>query len=181
MDRKFVMEKVLVVFASRMGSTGEIAAEIGKQLTRRGFEVDVYPAREAPDAPGYGAVIVGSGVYLRRWHPDAVRYLKAQAPDLAERSTFLFQSGPCGPTSETSTSTPHTVATLCCHIGANPPTTFGGNLDPAKANSLLARLITHSDLAGDFRDWTQIHTYADTIADQLHTNPAMTGRTLTAV
>ena len=90
------MKSVLVVYASRMGSTGEIASRVGERLTRRGYEVDVHSTATARDARLYDAVIVGSAVYLRRWDRTALRYLQAQAPDLAERPTWLFQSGPCG-------------------------------------------------------------------------------------
>jgi len=33
------MTHVLVVYASRMGSTAEIASAVGDQLTRRGYQV----------------------------------------------------------------------------------------------------------------------------------------------
>lgn len=166
--KELLMEKVLVVFASKMGSTGEIAGAIGEQLRLRGLQVDVRPAVEAPDARNYDAVIIGSGVYIRRWHRDALRFLQAQAPDLAERPTWLFQSGPCGPATETPhNSTPHAVVKWCRRIGLNPPVVFGGSLDPEKANSMLARMVAKGDLAGDFRDWAQIRTWADSVADQL--------------
>jgi menaquinone-dependent protoporphyrinogen oxidase len=162
------MDKVLVVYASRMGSTGDIALEIGAELTRRGFTVDVRPVQNAPDARKYDAVVLGSAVYLRRWERSAVDYLKAQAPDLAERPTWLFQSGPCGPQAEVAhLGTPTLVSRLCAQIGLTPPHTFGGNLDPAKAKTFLARIVSKGDLAGDFRDWTKIRAWAVDIADRL--------------
>ena len=45
------MKTVLVAYASRMGSTQEIAAAIGDQLTSRGFEVEVVAAADAPKRP----------------------------------------------------------------------------------------------------------------------------------
>jgi menaquinone-dependent protoporphyrinogen oxidase len=162
------MNKVLVVYASRMGSTGEIAMEIGAQLTRRGIEVDVKPVGHAQDARDYAAVILGSPVYLRRWDAEAVRYLQQQSPDLSERPTWLFQSGPCGPDEETKPDyTPRRVAKLCSQIGIDRPITFGGNLDPARAKGIFARVVAGGDLAGDFRDWDQIRSWADGIADRL--------------
>ena len=86
------MKTVLVVYASRMGSTGEIAAAVGRQLAGRGYDVEVHAAATARDARLYDAVIVGSAVYMGRWDRTALRYLQAQAPDLAERPAWLFQS-----------------------------------------------------------------------------------------
>ena len=171
------MKNVLVVYASRMGSTAEIASAVGDQLTRRGYAVDVHSTAAALDARLYDAVIVGSPLYLRRWHRDALGYLHAQAPDLAERPTWLFQSGPCGPGAGTEpVPTPHAVAQLCADIGIEHPVTFGGNLDKSRAKTWLARRLASGDLAGDSRDWDEIRAWADGVADQLESS-----RTLTAV
>ncbi len=162
------MKTVLVAYASRMGSTQEIAASIGDQLTSRGFEVEVVAAADAANARAFDAVILGSALYMGRWDSDAVDYLKRQGPDLAERPTWLFQSGPSGPPAEgRPTPTPHAVRRLCAKIGLAAPTTFGGNLDHARAKSRLARWVSDGDLAGDFRDWDQIRAWADDVADQL--------------
>jgi menaquinone-dependent protoporphyrinogen oxidase len=161
------MERVLVVHATRMGSTAEIAEAIGRQLSSRGFEVDVRPSTSAMDARLYDAVVVGSAVYLGHWDKNALHYLQAQAPDLAERPTWLFQSGPCGAETLEHAGTQHHVIDVCSRIGAAPPKTFGGNLDPARARTWLARRLAKGGRSGDFRDWTAIRAWADEIADVL--------------
>jgi menaquinone-dependent protoporphyrinogen oxidase len=166
------MENVLVVYASRSGSTADIARAIGDQLTQRGFTVDVRPVSEAPDAPHYDAVVLGSAVYMSRWDKAAVHFLEDQAPDLAERPTWLFQSGPCGPdAAQQPLHTPHHVAQLCSDIGAQSPTTFAGRLDRDRATTWLGRLLSSGKLAGDFRDWVAIRAWADDIADTLQRAP----------
>jgi menaquinone-dependent protoporphyrinogen oxidase len=163
------MKTVLVAYASRMGSTQEIAAVIGDQLTGRGFDVQVGAAAAAPNARIVDAVVLGSALYTgRRWDRDAVDYLRRNAPDLADRPTWLFQSGPSGPpTGVRDTPTPRAVRRWADKIGLAAPTTFGGNLDHSRAKGLLARWVSVGDLAGDFRDWDQIRAWADDIADQL--------------
>ena len=105
---------------------------------------------------------------MGRWERDAVNYLKRHGPDLADRPTWLFQSGPSGPPAEgRPTPTPRAVRRLCDKIGLATPTTFGGNLDHNRAKSRLARWVSNGDLAGDFRDWDQIRAWADGVADQL--------------
>src|SRR6478609_9840616 len=160
------MKTVLVVYASRMGSTGEIAAAVGEQLTNRGYDVEVHSAATARDTRLYDVVIVGSAVYMGRWDRSALRYLQAQAPDLAERPTWLFQSGPCGPRARTEpTPIPRAVARFCAKIGIAPPVTFGGNLDKARATTWLSRRVATGDLTGDSRDWNEIRAWADNVAD----------------
>jgi menaquinone-dependent protoporphyrinogen oxidase len=162
------MNTVLVAYASRMGSTQEIAEAIGDHLTSRGFEVDVAAAVVAPNARLFGAVILGSALYMGHWELDAVDYLKRQGSDLADRPTWLFQSGPSGPPGESRpTSTPRAVRRLCQKLGLAVPTTFGGNLDHDRAKGRLARWVSNGALAGDFRDWGQIRAWADDVADQL--------------
>jgi menaquinone-dependent protoporphyrinogen oxidase len=163
--REGEMPKVLVVYASRMGSTGEIARAIGAQLVCRGLTVDVRDIATAEDARHYDAVIVGSALYTRRWDSAAVRYLQRQAADLAERPTWLFQSGPCGPDQDTTV--PRAIIRLVDKIGLEAPTTFGGNLDASRATSWLSRAVASGDLAGDFRDWDQIRAWADARAEQI--------------
>lgn len=90
------MSRVLVAYATRMGSTREVAEAIAERLEQAGLDVDVRPCAQAPDAWKYDAVIIGSAVYLRQWDKTGLDYLRAQAPDLAERPTWLFQTGPCG-------------------------------------------------------------------------------------
>ena len=162
------MKTVLVAYASRMGSTQEIAAAIGEQLTSRGFEVEVATAANAPYPRTFDASVLGSALYMGRWERDAVNYLKRHGSDLADRPTWLFQSGPSGPPEEgRPTPTPRAVRRLCDKIGLATPTTFGGNLDHNRAKSQLARWVSNGDLAGDFRDWGQIRAWADGVADQL--------------
>jgi flavorubredoxin len=78
-SRELEVKNVLVAYASRMGSTREIAATIGEELSGRGFRVDLRAASSARDAFEYDAVVLGSGLYLGRWDKSAVGYLKASA------------------------------------------------------------------------------------------------------
>ena len=170
------MTTVLVVYASRMGSTREIAEAIGAQLSSRGFQVAVTAAADAAHARSFDAVIIGSAVYMGRWNVDAVDYLKRQSDDLIGRPTWLFQSGPTGPAKENpGTRTPRAIRRLCHQIGLAEPMTFAGNLDHSRAQGWLARWVSNGDLAGDFRDWDQIRAWADEVADRLVADHAPAG------
>ena len=83
-----------------MGSTKEIAEQVGAELVSQELEVDVLPCSSGPKPESYDAVIIGSALYTRRWAKPASSYLKQYAPVLAERPTWLFRSGPCGPGAE---------------------------------------------------------------------------------
>jgi menaquinone-dependent protoporphyrinogen oxidase len=61
--KEVVMKHILVAYASKYGSTAEIAKKIGEVLRGSGLEVNVVSATEVENISSYEAVILGSGVY----------------------------------------------------------------------------------------------------------------------
>ncbi|MDI7252761.1 MAG: flavodoxin domain-containing protein, partial [Actinomycetota bacterium] len=88
--------KVLVAYGTKHGATGELAERIGAALREAGLEADVIPAGEVEDISGYGAVVLGSGVYYGRWLKSAVKFLKRWREELAKVPLWVFSSGPTG-------------------------------------------------------------------------------------
>ena len=85
----------LVAYATKHGSTREVADAIGKQLRERGFGVDVMEARAIPaDLNGYDLVVLGGALYIGRWHHDAVAFLKQHRTELASKPLAVFGMGP---------------------------------------------------------------------------------------
>ena len=169
------MEKrVLVTYASRMGSTKEIAEEIGAELRTRGLDVDVLSCSSDPKPDRYDAVIIGSALYIRHWDKAASSYLKQYAPILAKRPTWLFQSGPCGEGAETEQlDPPRAVAKQMRKHGLPRPRTFGGRLDVEHAVGPVSRWMGEGGpMSGDFRDWKLIRGWAQDIARELSADQA---------
>lgn len=81
--------RILVAYATRHGSTAEVAEAVGTEL--RGADVDVTVAQIGGGlrAEAYDAVVVG-GPMIMGWHKDAVRFLKQNAAALADRPTACF-------------------------------------------------------------------------------------------
>src|ERR671931_1695108 len=57
------MTRVLVAYATKMGSTRGIAEAIGEELQKRGLRVDVENVVEVSTLNAYDAVVLGSAVY----------------------------------------------------------------------------------------------------------------------
>ena len=151
---------ILVAYASRMGANAEIAERVAEQLRDAGHVVETSPCATAPDAGGYDAVILGSAIYVGRWDRSALRYLRTQSAALAERPTWLFQSGPCGEGAETEqVAAPRAVRRLTARIGLAPPVTFGGRLDRSLARTRISRWMATGTYAGDFRDWERVRSW----------------------
>jgi menaquinone-dependent protoporphyrinogen oxidase len=158
---------VLVAYATRAGSTREIAETIGAVLAGAGYRVTVRPVGEVADIADYDVVVLGSAMYLTRWRREAVRFLRRHCKALSGRDVWLFQSGPCGAQDAAlQLPMPGVVRRLAEEIGAQPAVTFGGKLDRATARGLLSRWVTNDGLAGDWRDWDQIRAWATSVAAQ---------------
>lgn len=54
--------KILVAYASRCGSTAEIAEALGHDLQSRGYRTEIVPVGKVSDVSAYQAVLLGSAV-----------------------------------------------------------------------------------------------------------------------
>lgn len=81
--------RVLLVYATRHGSTREVADAVAEELRAAGHEVDQRPAAEAPGPAGYDAVVVG-GPMIMGWHRQAMRFVTKHRTALERLPTALF-------------------------------------------------------------------------------------------
>ncbi len=58
--------RILVAYASRKGSTAEIAQTIGRELILKGFAVDVSQMKSVASLAGYYVVVLGALVVHRK-------------------------------------------------------------------------------------------------------------------
>lgn len=159
------MTRVLVTYASKMGSTKEIAAAIGARLTEHGYLTDVRPVETVDSIDGYDAVLIGSAIYAGRWRPEATRFVRQHVEALTARKVWLFESGWVGnrPDQVVASAGARRRAT---RLGAPTPTVFGGRLDPDRATGFLDRALAKR-MPGDARDFDEISAWADRIAETL--------------
>jgi menaquinone-dependent protoporphyrinogen oxidase len=159
--------KVLVAYASKMGGTAGIAEAIGQTLRRCGHDVDVTDAANVADITAYGAVVVGSAIYLGRWRPEALAVLRLLADGNDPPPVWLFHSGPVGPDKDVDQPVPRAVDRLARQLGSGAPKTFAGRLGRHTARGVLARWMARSKMSGDSRDWAAIKRWTLGIHDTL--------------
>jgi menaquinone-dependent protoporphyrinogen oxidase len=82
--------RLLVTYATRAGSTAEIAAALGEALAQRGFSVEVVPVRNKPNPADYQAVILGSAIRMGSWLPEAVEFIQSNQVALNQMPVALF-------------------------------------------------------------------------------------------
>jgi menaquinone-dependent protoporphyrinogen oxidase len=165
-----VSARTLVAYASRHGSTAEIAQAIAATLAERGLQAEARPARDVREISGYDLVIVGSAVYMNKWQGDAVDFLKRFERPLATLPVWLFSSGPTGGTAEAEAKVRELVAAQppapgeagkrAARIGVRGHATFGGRVDDTMTG-LLERWMPR----GDWRDQEQVRAWAEAVAE----------------
>ncbi|QEU90118.1 flavodoxin domain-containing protein [Streptomyces kanamyceticus] len=152
--------KVLVAYATKNGSTAEIARTITEVLREEGLEAELRPVADVGELQEYDAVVLGSPLYKGQWHKDARRFAKRRREELAQRPVWLFSSGPLDASaSERNIPPVPSVRRLLIEIHAKEHATFGGCLTE-DARSWAARMIVKAGHGGDFRDVKQISAWA---------------------
>lgn len=89
------MTRILVAYASRHGSTREVAEAVATVATANGHDVVLVPARAVGEPlTGWDVVILGGPIYSGRWHRDAHRFLKRHRDELSGIQVAVFGMGP---------------------------------------------------------------------------------------
>jgi len=166
---------VLVAYATRYGSTGEVAERIGSRLRARGLAVDVKNVRDAVPLDGYGAVVFGSPLYIGSMLKQGVAFLEGGRAALGRVPVAVFACGPLSADDDMEGARAQLHGALEKLGWLSPVSTamFVGAYDPAKLRA-LDRLVAvppasplHGIGARDDRDWVAIEAWADEVAGAL--------------
>ncbi len=155
---------MLVTYASKHGSTKGIAETIGRRLRERGADVEVRPVGEVDGLERYDGVVLGSAVYIGSWMKEAQRFLDRHAEDLRRVPVWLFSSGPTGTDGDAEALLDKQERRLE-GIGARDHHVFRGALHLDGLGFLERGIVKKAKTPlGDFRDWTDVVCWADSIA-----------------
>ncbi len=156
------MARILVAYATKHGSTAEIAQAIRKELLAAGHIIDVMEMGTVASLEGYNAVIIGGPMYLGKM-VGAGKFVGRLADELKKLPVAAFIVG-ISPVSKDPTSMEYTEKALHAALSPLQPVVeamFAGRLDPAGL-SWLENWMTKKAKSpvGDFRDWTAIAAWA---------------------
>ena len=68
--------RVLVTYASKHGSTHEVAERIASTIRDSGAVVETRPVSQVADLSGFEAVVIGSSIYYGRWMREANEFVE---------------------------------------------------------------------------------------------------------
>lgn len=174
------MARVLVAYASKRGSTAEIAEAIASVLRESRHTADCAAAGSVAALEGYDAVVLGSAVYMRRWRGDARRFLRKHRHALEGMPWWVFSSGPTGDPAKDKPAwtAPGRTMRKIERLGAREHVVFGGSV-PKEPHGRIERAMVDNTPPEwrDRRDWDEIRAWARGIAGRL---PAVGTRPATA-
>jgi menaquinone-dependent protoporphyrinogen oxidase len=167
---------ILVTYATRYGSTQEVAEAMAAAFRDCGLEVDLQPLRKVRTLERYSMVVLGAPLYIGRWHKQAHRFLEQHRAALAQQRVAVFALGPLHEAEEQWRAVRLQLdQALAKYPWLSPAAVavFGGKYDPAKLrfpDNVLA-IAPVSPLyqipACDLRDWAAIRLWAAGLAAKL--------------
>jgi menaquinone-dependent protoporphyrinogen oxidase len=167
---------VLVAYATRYGSTKEVAESVAATLRERGLGVDLQPMRQVRTLDQYRAIVLGAPLYIAHWHKDALNFLARHREALTARPVAIFALGPFHNEEKEFQEVRRQLDKELVKFPWLTPQAiaiFGGKFDPQKLtfpHNLVPALKNMP--ASDIRDWMAIRAWANDLAAQFQ--PALT-------
>jgi menaquinone-dependent protoporphyrinogen oxidase len=165
-------QRLLIAYATRAGSTAEIADALGDALVGlEGFEIEVLPIEVVKDVTGYAAVVIGSAIRAGNWMPEAVQFVEQHQAALRERPIVYFSV--CITLHEDTPENRKIVAAYTAPVRAIVAPVaeefFAGLVDPTRFSWIL-RILMHliRTPQGDFRNWEAIQKWGESLPTALH-------------
>jgi menaquinone-dependent protoporphyrinogen oxidase len=169
-------KRILVTFATRYGSTQEVAETIAAMLRDNKFDVDLQTMRSVEALENYDAVVLGAPLYIGKWHKQAHSFLLRFREALVQRSVAIFALGPLSSEAGEMKGTRHQLDKELAKYPWLKPVAlelFVGKYDPAKLR-LTDKLLTmppasplYGKPASDNRNWAAIRSWAGELYGKL--------------
>lgn len=164
-------KKILVVYASRGGSTMEAAGKIADELSsQENTTAEVISVKKAKDIASYDAIVLGSAIWMGRPLPEMVSFIKSYKPILSTKKVAVF--GLCMTLKDQTPESLKAVGTyfepIKALISPIDMQLFAGKVDPSRLG-LFARLAIKMVKApvGDFRNWDTIRSWVEELKKKL--------------
>jgi menaquinone-dependent protoporphyrinogen oxidase len=155
-------DSVLVAYASRHGSTRQVAEAVARRLETHDVHVEVRPAADVRSVSEYDAVVLGAALYTGRMVVEARRFLRRHHTELSDRPVAVYAMGPLTMSDDdVAGATRQLEAGLAKVPDLHPLTSaiFGGVVDPAQLRFPFNRMK-----ASDARDWRAVDEWSDEVA-----------------
>lgn len=163
-------KNILVAYATKCGSTIEVAQAIGETLALNGTSVDIKPIKDIAEINGYDAFVIGSAIRMAQWLPEAKEFVQKYQTQLSKLPTAIFSvhilnqgDGPDANKERLAYTAP--VRDLLAPISE---AFFPGKIEQSQlafTERLLFKMVKSPE--GDFRDWNLVRGWGDKLKSQI--------------
>jgi menaquinone-dependent protoporphyrinogen oxidase len=163
--------KILVAYATKCGSTREIAEFMIKTLQEKGITADLGEMKMVKSVKDYSGLVLGAPMYMFRIIGDAHTFLKKQKKYIENIPAAFFS---LGPTEDKEKDWKNVRENFEKELSKYPwfqpvaKEVFGGKLDSSKLVFPYNLLPGKDQLPqGDIRDWEKIRTWTESLPSKL--------------
>lgn len=157
-------KKILLAYASRYGSTVEVAERIAGVLAEQGMAVDLKPIEETPalNAGDYQGVVLGSAVQHGAWLPEASAWVQANSAALKTTPTALFcvHITNLGSDPQQTALREAYLDPLRLLVNLKAQAFFPGRFDRFAAREMVPLWLSRLIPTLDFRKWKRIESWS---------------------
>jgi len=158
---------VLVTYATRYGSTAEVAGAVAEGLQTEGLAVTLQPVQQVSGLEDYTAVVLGAPLYMFRLHKKARRFLDRFRAQLENRPVAVFSLGPFhDDEKEWKEAREQLDKELAKYPWLKPVSIemIGGRFDPANLRFPFSWIPALKRMAPvDIRDWKALNTWVKSL------------------
>jgi menaquinone-dependent protoporphyrinogen oxidase len=167
-----VSNRILVAYASRTGSTADVAKAIGAALAESGAQIEVLPMQDVTDFAPYRAVVAGSAIRKSKWLPEAMQFIQTHRAVLAKKPFAMFTvciTLAMSNDDKYRQAVAGWVEPVRAQVRPVSEGLFAGILDfsklPLNLDTLLLRVAVAFGIfpRGDRRDWNAVRAWAESL------------------
>jgi menaquinone-dependent protoporphyrinogen oxidase len=163
-------QRILVGYATRAGSTMEVAQAISDRLCQQGYRAEVSPIESVNNLAAFQAIILGSAIRYGSWLPEMLSFIKTHQLELKKIPVAVFTLHMQALDQDTVSSANRAKYTQKVHSYLVPRAEafFAGKID-ATSLSFFERIAVKmvKSPTGDKRDWNSIQAWADSLRKSL--------------
>jgi menaquinone-dependent protoporphyrinogen oxidase len=164
-------EKILIGYATKSGSTEEVAEAIAHEFGEQGFNIDLLSVERIKKLDGYKLIVLGAPLYMMRWHKDMRQFLKNHQKVLTGTPIAIFA---LGPTHDVESEFQSAISQLDKELEKfkwlKPieKKMFIGKFDPSKIGFPFSLIGPLKNMPlSDERNWGEISSWASSLAEAL--------------
>ncbi|MCX7796395.1 MAG: flavodoxin domain-containing protein [bacterium] len=155
-------KRILIAYASRVGSTAEVAEKIGEVLRNLGLDVEVRSIKDVTSISNYDGIIIGSAVRMFKLLPETMKFVNRFREEIRNKPVayFIVCLTMQKDVEESRTRSKEYLKPL---LEIKEPISigfFGGKMDYSKLSFIWRILFKGKVPEGDFRDWKKITDWA---------------------